>query len=98
MHWTQTQSGCEARCPTALAGCRGCFGPTENVTDQAAKMIGAIGSIVVQDPSKAPDPAQIVKEIPDIVGTFLRFTFAHSTFKKSIHTNVVKTKSAEAKT
>ena len=61
-------------------------------------MIGALGSIVVQDPTKAPNPDQIVKEIPDLIGTFLRFTFAHSTFKKAIHTNVVKTKPTEAKT
>jgi F420-non-reducing hydrogenase small subunit len=93
-----TQSGCEARCPTALSPCRGCFGPTANVEDQAAQMIGALGSIVVQDPSKAPAPEKIVKEIPDLVGTYLRFTFAHSTFKKAVHTNVVKTKPMEAKT
>ena len=93
-----TQGGCEARCPTALAPCRGCFGPTESVEDQASKMIGAIGSIIVQDPTKAPDPEQIVKEIPDLVGTYLRFTFAHSTFKKAIHPNTVKTKTLEAKT
>ncbi len=93
-----TQSGCEARCPEALSPCRGCFGPTENIEDQAAKMIGVIGSIVDQDPSKAPTPNQIVKEIPDLVGTFLRFTIAASTFKKAVHTKVVKTKSAEAKT
>jgi hypothetical protein len=61
-------------------------------------MIGAIGSIVIQEPTKAPDPEQIVKEIPDLVGTYLRFTFAHSTFKKAVHPNVVKTKKAEAKT
>ncbi len=93
-----TQSGCEARCPTALSPCRGCFGPTAKVEDQASQMIGAIGSIVIQEPTKAPDPEQIVKEIPDLVGTYLRFTFAHSTFKKAVHSNVVKTKKAEAKT
>ena len=92
-----TQAGCEARCPTALAPCRGCFGPTENVEDMAAKMIGAIGSIVVQDPSTAPPPEQIVKEIPDLVGTYQRFTFAHSTFKKAVNVNRTKPK-AEAKT
>ena len=87
-----TRGGCEARCPTALAPCRGCFGPTENVHDQAAKMIGAIGSVVVQDPTKAPAPEQIVKEIPDLVGTYLRFSLAASTFKKALHTNAVKTR------
>lgn len=92
-----TQAGCEARCPEALAPCRGCFGPTENVEDMAAKMIGAIGSIVVQDPTNAPPPEQIVKEIPDLVGTYQRFTFAHSTFKKAINVNRTKPK-AEAKT
>jgi hypothetical protein len=63
----------------------------------AAKMIGAIGSIVVQDPTNAPPPEQIVKEIPDLVGTYQRFTFAHSTFKKAINVNRTKPK-AEAKT
>ena len=61
-------------------------------------MIGAIGSIIIQDSTKAPDPEQIVKEIPDLVGTYLRFTLPHSTFKKAIHTNTVKTKTMEAKT
>jgi hypothetical protein len=55
-------------------------------------MIGAIGSVVVQDPTKAPAPEQIVKEIPDLIGTYLRFSLAASTFKKALHTNVVKTK------
>lgn len=91
-----TQGGCEAPCPTALAPCRGCFGPTEKITDQAAKMIGAIGSIIIQDTKNAPTPDQIVKEIPDIIGTYLRFSFASSTFKKALHTGAVKTKQRKA--
>ncbi|MFX0170080.1 MAG: F420-nonreducing hydrogenase [Candidatus Hodarchaeota archaeon] len=87
-----TQGGCEARCPTALTPCRGCFGPTEAVDDQAAKMIGAIGSVVVQDPTQAPPAEEIVKEIPDLVGTYLRFSLAASTFKKAINVNAIKTK------
>jgi F420-non-reducing hydrogenase small subunit len=88
-----TQSGCEARCPTALAPCRGCFGPTEAVEDQAAKMIGAIGSITTKD-FKESSPDQTAKEIPDIVGTYLRFTFATSTFKKALHLGTAKPKEA----
>ncbi len=90
-----TQGGCEARCPTALTGCRGCFGPTEAVTDQAAKMIGAIGSITTKD-FKVASPDQTAKEIPDIVGTYLRFTLASSIFKKAINQTSTKAKQKEA--
>jgi hypothetical protein len=55
-------------------------------------MIGAIGSVVIQDPTKAPDPELIVKEIPDLVGTYLRFSLPASTFKKAHHINAIKTK------
>ena len=85
-----TQGGCEGRCPTALSPCRGCFGPTEHVTDQAAKMIGALASIITKEVKNAPPPEQVVKEIPDVIGTFLRFSLPTSTFKKAYRPEVTK--------
>ncbi len=90
-----TQGGCEARCPTALVGCRGCFGPTEAVHDQAAKMIGAIGSVATKDFKVAP-PDQTAREIPDVVGTYLRFSLPSSTFKRAFNHTGTKTKRKEA--
>jgi len=80
-----TQGGCEARCPSARTPCRGCFGPTNSVTDQAAKMIGALASIVPLQGSESLSPEQMAREIHDVVGTFLRFSLPTSTFGKAIH-------------
>jgi F420-non-reducing hydrogenase small subunit len=67
-----TRSGCEARCPSVNMPCRGCYGPAAGVTDQGAKMIGAIGSLLASE-----DQQQIVEcvaRIADPTGTFYRFS------------------------
>ncbi len=67
-----TRSGCGALCVKANMPCRGCYGPAPNVTDQGAKMISALSSVI-----DSHDPAEIAKildQIEDPVGTFYRFS------------------------
>ncbi len=75
-----TRGGCGARCLRAWMPCRGCYGPTEKVTDQGAKMLCAIASII-----SANDDAAVNKTIDGIVdplGTFYRFTLPTSQLQR----------------
>jgi F420-non-reducing hydrogenase small subunit len=79
-----TRNGCGALCPQVGMGCRGCYGPTEGVEDQGAKMLSAIASVIsVGDPSMEEDELEqkiqaAVDTIADPAGTFYRFSMAHS--------------------
>jgi F420-non-reducing hydrogenase small subunit len=71
-----TRSGCDALCPKANSPCRGCYGPPPNVTDQGAKMVSALSSVI-----DSTDPAEvksIIDTIADPLGTFYRFSLASS--------------------
>lgn len=71
-----TRSGCGGLCPRANMPCRGCYGPAPNVTDQGAKMVSAISSVIdSQDPGEIN---WILDQIPDPVGTFYRFSIPGS--------------------
>ena len=71
-----TRSGCGGLCPKANVPCRGCYGPAPNVTDQGAKMVSAISSVIdSQDPDEIN---RILDQIPDPVGTFYRFSIPES--------------------
>ncbi len=75
-----TRDGCGALCPKANVPCRGCYGPPPNVIDQGAKMISALGSVI-----DAHDPEEIEKildQIADPLGTFYRFSLAHSILRR----------------
>ena len=75
-----TRGGCGAKCVQAGVPCRGCYGPPANVRDQGAKMASAIAGVLDAD-----DPAEIeavVASIPDMLGTFYRFSLPHSTLRR----------------
>jgi F420-non-reducing hydrogenase small subunit len=75
-----TRSGCGALCTQANVPCRGCYGPPPNVIDQGAKMISALSSVVdSQDPKEIE---KILSQIADPIGTFYRFSLAHSILKR----------------
>jgi F420-non-reducing hydrogenase small subunit len=76
-----TRSGCGALCTRANLPCRGCYGPSGDVRDQGAAMIGAIGSIL--DATTEEEARGMVERIVDPVGTFYRFTLAGSDLKGS---------------
>ncbi|MCD6310021.1 MAG: oxidoreductase [Candidatus Eremiobacteraeota bacterium] len=82
-----TRSGCGAQCLQVNMPCRGCFGPPEHVTDQGAKLLSAITSIMDADD---PEQVEIITEsIPDPAGTFYRFALPVSLLEK-IHVAEVK--------
>src|SRR5208283_3570860 len=66
-----TRSGCGALCVKANQPCRGCYGPSGEVEDQGAAMIGALGSIL--DASTEERAQEMIDQIADPVGTFYRF-------------------------
>ena len=61
--------------------CRGCYGPPLNVVDQGAALLSAVASVVDADTEE--EAARIVSEIVDPVGTFYRFSMAHSLLRRS---------------
>jgi F420-non-reducing hydrogenase small subunit len=75
-----TRSGCDALCTKANMPCRGCYGPPPNVTDQGAKMVSALSSVIdAQDPQEIEN---ILDQIADPMGTFYRFSLAHSILRR----------------
>ena len=77
-----TRGGCSdpPRCIRSNMPCRGCYGPPPDVTDQGARMLAAVGSII-----DSQDPGQIEKIIDGIVdplGTFYRFGLPASALRK----------------
>ncbi|GAB4535069.1 MAG: F420-non-reducing hydrogenase subunit G [Anaerolineae bacterium] len=83
-----TVSGCGALCPQVGMGCRGCYGPLPGVTDQGAKMLSAIASVVdVGEPGEDEAElehkiAQAMSTLADPAGTFYRFSMAHSLLRR----------------
>jgi F420-non-reducing hydrogenase small subunit len=84
-----TRGGCGALCPQVGMGCRGCYGPTNGVEDQGAKMLSAIASVIAAgDPTMEEDELEeriqeVVDTIPDPAGTFYRFSMAHSLLRRA---------------
>ncbi len=83
-----TRAGCGALCPTVGMGCRGCYGPTDDVEDQGAKMLSAIASVIdagneTMDEDKLEEIIQeAVDTIADPSGTFYRFSMSHSILQR----------------
>jgi F420-non-reducing hydrogenase small subunit len=75
-----TRDGCGALCPAAGMPCRGCYGPPPNVTDQGAKMVSAISSVI--DAHEPEEIERILDQIADPMGTFYRFSLAHSLLRR----------------
>lgn len=76
-----TRSGCGVACVNAGLPCRGCYGPPPNVTDQGAKMLSAIASVIDSDNPDEID--QILSQVEDPVGTFYRFSLPTSLLRRS---------------
>jgi F420-non-reducing hydrogenase small subunit len=77
-----TRAGCQSRCPTVNSPCIGCYGPNAGVEDQGARLITALASVI--DSNDAEEVERIVREgVPDPVGTFYRFSLAHSLLRRA---------------
>lgn len=80
-----TRGGCGTRCINALMPCRGCMGPTAEVTDQGAKMISAISSILGLDGEENLSEEEVQKmidQIEDPLSTFYRFSLPTAMINK----------------
>jgi F420-non-reducing hydrogenase small subunit len=81
-----TRSGCGAPCTKANMPCTGCYGAPEGVSDQGAKMVGALGSVMdIGDITGLTEEAiagrvdAFLKTIPDYAGMFYKYSLASST-------------------
>lgn len=75
-----TRGGCGERCIKANMPCRGCFGPLDNVTDQGAKAISFLSSII--DSNDEAELQKIADSIPDPGGLFYRYSLADAPLKR----------------
>ena len=80
-----TRDGCGALCPRVNMPCSGCYGPPENVSDQGAKMVAALGSVLDIGDQKQLTEEQInekadgaIDSVKDFAGTFYKYSLAGS--------------------
>lgn len=78
-----TRSGCEAQCPSGNMPCTGCFGGTDRVKDQGAKILSSLCSNVAPKDEEGID--QVLAGIPDPVGTFYRYGLAKSLLRRKVN-------------
>jgi F420-non-reducing hydrogenase small subunit len=71
-----TRGGCGALCVKARMPCTGCFGPLDPVSEYGAKAASFIASIV--DLQDMESMERVIDKIPDLIGTFYRYTLASS--------------------
>jgi F420-non-reducing hydrogenase small subunit len=75
-----TRDGCGGKCVAAGIPCRGCYGVPAGVSDQGAKMVAALASVI--DSEDPEEIEQIIDGIADPAGTFYRFSLAASTLRR----------------
>jgi F420-non-reducing hydrogenase small subunit len=78
-----TRSGCEAQCPSGNMPCTGCFGGTNRVKDQGAKILSSLCSNLA--PKEEEEIDQVLAGIPDPVGTFYRYGLAKSLLRRKVN-------------
>jgi F420-non-reducing hydrogenase small subunit len=76
-----TRSGCGALCPSANMPCTGCYGPALADSEQGARMISGISSVVAG--KTHAEIALVLDGIVDPVGTFYRYSLASSILRRA---------------
>jgi F420-non-reducing hydrogenase small subunit len=76
-----TRTGCGAQCPSVNMPCRGCYGPPEGVTDQGAKLVAVLGSII--DSTDSDEIIKAAQTVFDPLGTGYRFGLPNSILRRS---------------
>jgi len=71
-----TRGGCGALCVDGNMPCTGCYGPTDDVHDQGAKMIATLGGILEGDTDE--ELQKQLDGLTDPAGTFYRYTLSAS--------------------
>ncbi len=82
-----TRSGCGHQCINGNMPCTGCFGKTPEITDQGAKMISALTSVLAVENEVDLDEKKVeelISKIVDPVGTFYRYSLAASFIKRKV--------------
>jgi F420-non-reducing hydrogenase small subunit len=83
-----TVGGCGAKCTRAGQPCRGCYGPTEAVSELGASVFTAVASlypILDEDPTCKEDKIiDIMSNIKDPLGYFYAYTMSKSLIKRSV--------------
>lgn len=81
-----TRNGCGAPCTKANMPCTGCYGAPEGISDQGAKMVAALGSVMDIGDTTGLSESEIagrvdafLSAIPDYAGQFYKYTLASST-------------------
>jgi len=79
-----TRNGCaedRALCVEVNMPCRGCYGPPPGVTDQGAKLVASLASVV--DSNDPEEIERILSDILDPAGTFYRFSLSKSLLRRA---------------
>ncbi|MFA5819626.1 MAG: F420-nonreducing hydrogenase [Bacteroidales bacterium] len=77
-----TRAGCGHRCIKGNSPCRGCYGPTSDVTDPGTKMMSAIASII--DEKEPEEIKRVLEDIVDPAGLFYRFSLPVSLIRRNL--------------
>jgi F420-non-reducing hydrogenase small subunit len=75
-----TRQGCGAQCPSGNMPCTGCFGATDRVKDQGAKILSSLCANLA--PKEDEEIDRVLAGIPDPVGTFYRYGLAKSLLRR----------------
>jgi len=77
-----TRTGCDYRCINGNAPCRGCYGPTPDVSDPGAKMMSAIASIIEE--KESADIDRVLEDLVDPAGSFYRYSLPVSYVRRTV--------------
>ena len=83
-----TVGGCGAKCTRVGQPCRGCYGPTDKVTEQGASMFTAVASlfpILEEDPTCKEDKIiDVMSSVKDPLGYFYAYTMSKALIVRSV--------------
>jgi F420-non-reducing hydrogenase small subunit len=82
-----TRAGCHGRCMEGNMPCTGCQGILPNALDQGASMISALASILGVETEQSMSDKEVdalIEKIPDVVGTFYKYTLAASLLNRKM--------------
>ena len=83
-----TVGGCGAKCTRAGQPCRGCYGPTDKVTEHGASVFTAVASlfpILEEDPTCKEDKIiDVMSSVKDPLGYFYAYTMSKALIVRSV--------------